>query len=238
MTAVGSCSQLTDCNLLSFHVNTLLPSSSSPQTRQLVRRAFRPTVPSTLSSTCPTRPTQTVVALSAAGALLFVRSLSVAFLSCSPCLSLCSQGFMTALHLCRVRAQQKQKKAHSRERPTVHCCCKSLLCVPFALRPHSLYYSTSICVRHTTIYAFVFNVPFHICHSLFIKNLKIRRQHHFSPFEYLFYFKKPGRTPPRTWRPSSIIHSSLHDHPIPSRHFSFQAIPFPKARLQQSRTDT
>ena len=110
---------------------------------------------------------------------------------------------MTALHLCRVRARQKQKKAHSRERPTVHCCCKSLLRVPFTLRPHSLYYSTSVCVRRTAIYAFVFNVPFHICHSLFVKNLKIRRQHHFSPFEYLFYFKKPGRTPPRTWRPSN-----------------------------------
>ena len=202
MTAVGSCSQLTDCNLLSLHVNALLPSSSSPQTRQPARRAFRPTVPSTLSSACPTRPTQTVVALSAAGALLFVRSLSVAFLSCSPRPSLCSRGFMTALRLRRVRARQKQKKAHSRERPTVHYCCKSLLRVLFVLRPHSLYYSTSVCLRRTAIYAFVFNVPFHICHSLFVKNLKIRRRHHFSPFEYLFYFKKPGRTPPRTWRPS------------------------------------
>ena len=202
MTAVGSCSQLTDCNLLSLHLNTLIPSSSSPQTRQPARCAFRPTVPSTLSTACPTRPTQTVVALSAASALLFIRSLSVAFLSCSPRPSLCSRGFMTALHLRRRRAQQKQKKANSREHPTVHCCCKSLLRVPFALRPHSLYYSTSVCVRRTQIYAFIFNVPFLISHCLFVNNLKIQCRHHFSPFEYLFYFKKTGRTPPRTWRPS------------------------------------
>ena len=172
MTAVGSCSQLTDCNLLLLHINALLPLSSSPQTHQPVRCAFRPTVPSTLSSACPTRPTQTVVALSAASALLFVHSLSVAFLLCSPHPSLCSQGFMTALRICHVRAWQKQKKAHSHERLTVHCCCKSLLRVPFGLHPHSLYYSTSIHVCRTAI---VFNVPFHICHSSFINNLKIRR---------------------------------------------------------------
>ena len=164
---------MTDSNLLSLHVSAVLPSSSSPQTRQPARRAFRPTVPSTLSSACPTRPTQTVVGLSAAGALLFVRSLSVAFFSCSPCPSLCSRGFMTALRLRRVRARQKQKKAHSRERPTVHYCCKSLLRVLFVLRPHSLYYSTSVCVRRTAIYAFIFNVLFHICHCSFVNNLKI-----------------------------------------------------------------
>ena len=171
MTAVGSCSQLTDCNLLLLHINALLPLSSSPQTHQPARHVFCPTILSTLSSACPTQPTQTVVALSAAGALLFIHSLSVAFLSCSPHPSLCSQGFMTALCVRHVRAWQKQKKAHSHEHLTVHCCCKSLLRVPFGLHPHSLYYSTSVCVRRTAIYAFVFNIPFHICHSSFVNNL-------------------------------------------------------------------
>ena len=149
MTAVGSCSQLTDCNLLSLHLNALIPSSSSPQTRQPARRAFRPTVPSTLSRACPTRPTQTVVALSAASAILFVRSLSVAFLSCSPRLSLCSWGFMTALRLRCGRAQQKQKKHTA----------VSIRQFTVVASPYFVYRSLCIRIHCTILHPSVFAVP-------------------------------------------------------------------------------
>ncbi|KAH9984944.1 hypothetical protein BJV77DRAFT_1034934 [Russula vinacea] len=80
VTAVGPCSHLTDSDLLSFHVKALICSPASPPPRQPSGRRLPPSIPSTLSMARPTRPTQTVVALSAASVLLFVPSFYLAML--------------------------------------------------------------------------------------------------------------------------------------------------------------